>query len=140
MFELERSTIEVLYSYGPKNNVAASPKEMILPIIEAMQSQIKSGIAQYNTKEAMLSLKKVICAPVSESWNPRLSIEEALWKSRNIKPYESYVYMENYLMEHYSQSMDIQPDEDLFLIGNFFDSFLYLVSRSMDSVWRIPNR
>ena len=132
--------METVNGYFPIKywGIGANPVEMLLPVVKAMQTQINEGIASYGILRAILKVKEAFCEPASRMWHPGITVEEALWGSRHIKSGMTYQEMEEWLMEHYCHSMDLE-DKDLFLIGNWCDTSIYLVSKSMNAVWRIPS-
>ena len=129
---------EFLVAYGtPDNMHGASLREMLIPVIRAMHHHIDEGIERDSTKENLLKLKAMICHPAENGWI-NASVEQVREEALKGEPYETYGDMELYQIQHYSQSMDLVPDQDEFVLGNFCDVCLYYVSKSKNGVWRVP--
>ena len=118
---------------------AAHLKEILLPIVQDLQEQINNGKTLHSTKQGLSKIKAAFCRPASLFWHPGITMTEARWEVRGAKPIKSYLGMEEHLMRFFTQSMDIE-EQDEFLIGNWFDSSVYYVSKSMDGAWRIPSK
>jgi hypothetical protein len=135
--ELKR---EFLYAYGTKGEIGATPKEMLIPIVNAMQEQLASGINRHDTASVLIGVKRAFCRPCSDSWYPGITIDEAHQLIEGQDPVRTYWEVESSLIKYYTISMDIEEDKDEFLVGNSFDTSVYLVSRSKNAAWSIPTK
>jgi|WetSurSiteA1Bulk_404760.scaffolds.fasta_scaffold23317_2 hypothetical protein len=116
---------------------SAALREILMPIVEDLQTQLDDGRAGYFVRKGLPKIKAAFCRPADLFWTPGITLDEARWVCRDKKPVRSYLEMETHMMRYFSQSMDI-VDEDEFLIGNWFDSSIYYVSKSHNGAWRIP--
>jgi hypothetical protein len=114
-------------------------KEILLPVVLDLQQQISEGKGSYFAKKGLPKIKAAFCRPASLFWTPGITMDEARWAARGAKPVRSYLEMEEHMMKFFTQSMDIEEDDE-FLIGNWFDSSIYYVSKSQNGAWRIPSK